>query len=66
MTTNFLTQNDIKHVDYKDTDVLKEFLNPQGRILSRRRTGLTAKQQRSLEQAVKRARFMGLIPYTQK
>ncbi len=63
---NILTQNDIRHVDYKDVDLLKQFMNPHGRIQSRKRTGLTAKQQRAVEAAVKRARFMGLLPYIQK
>jgi small subunit ribosomal protein S18 len=63
---NILTQNDIRHVDYKDVDLLKQFVNPHGRIMSRKRTGLTAKQQRTVEQAIKRARFMGLLPYIQK
>lgn len=58
--------SDIKYLDYKDTEVLKQFLNPYGRIQPRRRTGLTAKQQRELSTAVKRARFMGLLPYVQK
>ena len=66
MTNNILTQNDIQHVDYKDVDLLKQFVNPHGRVVSRRRTGLTAKQQRAVEAAVKRARFMGLLPYVQK
>ena len=63
---NVLTQNDIRHVDYKDVDLLKQFVNPHGRIMSRTRTGLTARQQRAVEAAVKRARFMGLLPYIQK
>ena len=63
---NVLTQNDIQYVDYKDVDLLKQFLNPHGRLVSRKRNGLTAKQQRSVEGAVKRARFMGLLPYIQK
>lgn len=66
MAANILTQNDIRHVDYKDVDLLKQFINPHGRVLSRKRTGLTAKQQRSVETAIKRARFMGLLPYIQK
>lgn len=66
MTANILTQNDIRHVDYKDVDLLKQFINPHGRILSRKRSGLTAKQQRAVEAAIKRARFMGLLPYVQK
>lgn len=63
---NILTQNDIQHVDYKDVDLLKQFVNPHGRVMSRKRTSLTAKQQRAVEAAVKRARFMGLLPYIQK
>lgn len=64
--TNILTQNDIQHVDYKDVDLLKQFINPHGRVISRKRTNLTAKQQRAVEAAIKRARFMGLLPYIQK
>ena len=63
---NILTQNDIRVVDYKDVDLLKNFINPHGRMLDRRKSGLTAKQQRAVEEAVKRARFMGLLPYIQK
>lgn len=49
--------------DYKKTETLKVFLNPHGRIYSRKKTNLNAKDQRALANAVKRARFMGLIPY---
>ncbi len=65
-TNNILTQNDIRHVDYKDVDLLKQFVNPHGRMMSRKKTGLTAKQQRAVEEALKRARFMALMPYIQK
>ena len=64
--SNILTQNDIQHVDYKDVDLLKQFINPHGRIIARAKSGLTAKQQRSIDSAIKRARFMGLLPYVQK
>ena len=64
--SNILTQNDIRHVDYKDIDLLKQFINPHGRIMSRKKSGLTAKQQRAVEAAIKRARFMGLLPFIQK
>ncbi|MEK7107415.1 MAG: 30S ribosomal protein S18 [Patescibacteria group bacterium] len=66
MSNNILTQNDIQYVDYKDTDLLKQFVSPHGGLVNRRRSGLTAKQQRSVEAAVKVARFMGLLPYVQK
>jgi len=59
----YFTQNNIQHIDYKDTDILKKFLNPHARLLSRKRTGVTAKNQRKLASAVKRARFMALIPF---
>lgn len=65
-TTNkqcYFSQNNIKHIDYKDVEILEKFLNPYGRILSRKKTGVTAKNQRKLATAVKRARFMALLPY---
>ncbi len=60
---DFFSSNNVKHIDYKDVAVLKQFLNPSGRLISRKRNGLTAKNQRSLANAVKRARVMGLIPF---
>lgn len=59
----YFDQHNIKYIDYKDTDILKRFLNPHGRIVSRKRTGIPAKYQRQLATAIKRARFMGLLPY---
>jgi small subunit ribosomal protein S18 len=59
----YFSQHNIKYIDYKDTDILRKFINPHGRIISRKRTGITAKYQRQLAMAVKRARFMGLLPY---
>ncbi len=59
----YFTQNNIQHIDYKDVDMLKKFLNPHGRIMSRKRTGVTAKNQRKLALAIKRSRFMALIPF---
>ena len=56
----------ITHIDYKDIELLKRFLNPHARMLSRKRTGLSAKNQRSLAEAVKRARFMALLPYIER
>ncbi len=53
----------LQHIDYKDTETLKKFLNPHGKIMPRRRTGLSAANQRELAQAIKRARFMALLPY---
>jgi len=50
-------------IDYKDVDLLKKFITERGKILPRRLTGLTAKQQRDLTNAVKRARIMALLPF---
>lgn len=65
MQRDFFKKHNIKHVDYKDTEILRKFINPHGRILNRRVTGLTAGHQREVTLAIKRARFMGLIPYIQ-
>lgn len=51
------------YIDYKDTESLKKFVSGNGKILSRRRTGATAMEQRMVASAVKRARYMGLMPY---
>jgi len=59
----YFSQHNIKYIDYKDVDIMKKFMNPHGRIINRKRTGVSAKHQRQLATAVKRARFMGLLPY---
>lgn len=66
MNKCFFSQNNIGRIDYKDVEAIKKFLNPHGRILSRKRTGLCAKHQRQLTQAVKRGRFLGFLPFTAK
>ncbi len=66
MKQDFFNENNIKHIDFKDVEVLKKFLNPHARIMSRKRTGITAKNQRKLATAVKRARFMGLLPFVSR
>ena len=50
-------------IDYKDVDLLKKFITERGKILPRRLTGLPAKQQRDLTNAVKRARIVALLPF---
>lgn len=50
-------------IDYKDVDLLKKFITERGKILPRRITGLTAKQQRDLTTAIKRARILALLPF---
>ncbi len=59
----FFSKNNITFVDYKDTELLKKFLNPHALIMSRKKTAVCAKSQRQLAEAVKRARFMALLPY---
>lgn len=59
----FFSQNNIQHIDYKDVELLKKFLNPHARIISKKKTGTAAKHQRGLAMAIKRARFMGLLPF---
>ena len=51
-------------VDYKDVDDLRRVLTPNGKIYSRKRLGTSAVEQRRVSQAIKRARFLGLLPYT--
>lgn len=50
-------------VDYKDVELLKKLTNRQGKIIGRRKTGCTAVSQHAVTLAVKRARFMALLPY---
>ena len=51
------------YIDYKDTESLRKAMSGNGKILGRKRTGATAMEQRMLAKAVKRARYMGLLPY---
>ena len=53
----------IKHIDYKDTAFLLQFINEQGKLLPRRITGNSLKYQRKMATGVKRARHLGLLPY---
>ncbi|MDB5239200.1 MAG: rpsR [Candidatus Parcubacteria bacterium] len=62
----YFSQHNIKHIDYKDTEILRKFINPHGRMISRKRSGISAKYQRQLSTAVKRARFLALLPYVAK
>ncbi len=54
----------LESVDYKDVDTLRKFINERGKIVSRRVSGLSAKQQRMITRAIKRARNMALLPFT--
>lgn len=58
------TVEGITEVDYKDVDLLKDFVGETGKIIPSRITGTKAKYQRQLSTAVKRARYLALLPYT--
>ncbi len=59
----YFTANNIEHIDFKDVDLLKKFISDRGKILPRRATGTSAKYQRKLAIAIKRARHMALLPF---
>ena len=56
----------IEEVDYKDVDLLKDFITENGKLVPARITGTKSRYQRQLGTAVKRARFLALLPYTDK
>jgi small subunit ribosomal protein S18 len=58
------TAEGITHVDYKDLELLKGYVSESGKIVPARITGTKAKYQRQLTKAVKRARYLALLPYT--
>ena len=60
---DFIAANKIEVVDYKDTELLKRFISERGKILPRRVTGTSAKNQRKVVTAIKRARVMALLPF---
>lgn len=62
----YFTQNKVTHIDFKDVDLLKKFVTERGKILPRRVTGTSAKWQRRLAVAIKRARHMALLPYVKE
>lgn len=58
----FCSQN-LEKIDYKEAELLRRFVSGQAKIVDPRYTGTCAKHQRKLAQAIKRARFLGLLPY---
>ena len=60
---DFIAANKSEVVDYKDTELLKRFISERGKILPRRVTGTSAKNQRKVVNAIKRARVMALLPF---
>lgn len=59
----YFKQNKITEIDYKNVELLKKFVTPNGKITSRRITGTSPKYQRQLAVAIKNARLMGLLPF---
>ena len=59
----YFTKNKIEYIDYKDVELLKKFISANGKITPRRVTGTSAKYQRMLTTAIKRARQLALLPY---
>ena len=59
-----LTAEGVKEIDYKDLDTLKGYITETGKIVPSRITGTRAKYQRQLSTAIKRARYIALLPYT--
>ena len=60
------TAEGVKEIDYKDIDTLKQYVSETGKIVPSRITGTKARYQRQLASAVKRARFLALLPYTDR
>ncbi|CAN8140474.1 30S ribosomal protein S18 [Thiomicrorhabdus sp. 6S2-11] len=58
------TADGVKQIDYKDLDTLKSYITETGKIVPSRITGTSAKYQRQLSNAIKRARYLALLPYT--
>lgn len=58
------TAENIEHIDYKDLELLKAYITETGKIVPSRITGTSARYQRQLASAVKRARFLALLPYS--
>ncbi len=62
----YFCQRNIKEIDFKNTKLLLRFISGLGKIRARKRTGVCSKHQRQLSKAIKRARHLGLLPYTMK
>ncbi len=60
---DYFLQNKGVEIDFKNTELMRRFVSPEGKILPGRRTGLSSKNQRKITKAVKRARAIGLLPF---
>ncbi|MDQ5971126.1 MAG: small subunit ribosomal protein [Patescibacteria group bacterium] len=66
MKQDYFSSNNIKYIDYKDIELLKKFIAPNARMMGRKKTNTTSKNQRKVAEAIKRSRFMGLLPFIAK
>jgi len=66
MKNCFFCSQNVKDIDYKETELLKRFISSQAKIIDPRYTATCAKHQRRLATAIKRARFMGLLPFVRR
>ncbi len=62
----YFTDNKVQKIDWKDADLLRRFISDRGKILPKRVTGTKAIYQRELAVAIKRARFMALLPFVKE
>jgi small subunit ribosomal protein S18 len=62
----YFCQRNVREIDFKDTELLRKFLSGLAKIKARKRTGVCSSHQRKLAKAIKRARHLGLLPYTIK
>lgn len=62
--TCYFCQRQINHIDFKDTQLLRRYVSAYAKITARKRSGVCSLHQRTLAQAIKRARFLALAPYT--
>lgn len=64
--TCYFCANNVKEIDFKDETTIKKFTSSYGKIVPRRRSGVCSKHQRKLALAIKRARILGILPFTNK
>ncbi|PIQ91957.1 MAG: 30S ribosomal protein S18 [Parcubacteria group bacterium CG11_big_fil_rev_8_21_14_0_20_39_14] len=64
MAECYFCKNQIQEINWKDVETIQRFLSTGAKIQPRKKTGLCAKHQRKLSKAIKRARIMGLLPFT--
>jgi small subunit ribosomal protein S18 len=61
---DYFHQNRTVEIDYKNVDLMRRFISPEGKILPGRRSSLTSRNQRKVSRAIKQARAVGLLPFT--